>query len=255
MEEIDFYLLRNKNILTLDNINITSSMFKIGPNKNGDKAYISFNSERDLYKIKGSFGIDNSVNTLTSISSYDFSFLKTDLNIQWNSLSKLLNLEGGIEFLVKDLSLDGDMPNTTFLKALRVFNLNAIFDGMGNQRFSNSNQSALEINRAAGSIYFSQNRGFISSPIILETDEASMEWLGEISKNNDGELNELNLDLSMRLKISENIPWYAAIFGGMPALAGGLVLENIFESTLDDVSTISIKVNGTVDNPELDRLN
>ena len=82
-----------------------------------------------------------------------------------------------------------------------------------------------------------------------------MKWLGEISKNNDGELNELNLDLSMRLKISENIPWYAAIFGGMPALAGGLVLENIFESTLDNVSTISFKVNGTVDNPELDRLN
>ena len=147
------------------------------------------------------------------------------------------------------------MPNTTFLKALRVFNLNALFDGMGNQNFSNANQSALEINRAAGSIYFSQNRGFISSPIILETDEASMEWLGEISKNNDGELNELNLDLSMRLKISENIPWYAAIFGGMPALASGIVLENIFESTLDNVSTISFKVNGTIDNPELDRLN
>ena len=255
LEEIDFYLLKNKNILTLDNINITSSIFKIGTNKNGEKAYISFNSERDLYKIKGSFEIDNSINTLTSISSYDFSFLKTDLNIQWNSLSKLLNLEGGIEFLVKDLSMDGDMPNTTFLKALRVFNLNAIFDGMGNQNFSNANQNDLEINRAAGSIYFSQNRGFISSPIILETDEASMKWLGEISKNNDGELNELNLDLSMRLKISENIPWYAAIFGGMPALAGGLVLENIFESTLDNVSTISFKVNGTVDNPELDRLN
>ena len=255
LEEIDFYLLRNKNILTLDNINITSSIFKIGPNKNGEKAYISFNNERDLYKIKGSFKIDNSINTLTSISSYDFSFLKTDLNIQWNSLTKLLNLEGGIEFLVKDLSLDGDMPNTTFLKALRVFNLNALFDGMGNQNFSNANQSALEINRAAGSIYFSQNRGFISSPIILETDEASMEWLGEISKNNDGELNELNLDLSMRLKISENIPWYAAIFGGMPALASGIVLENIFESALDNVSTISFKVNGTIDNPELDRLN
>ena len=63
------------------------------------------------------------------------------------------------------------------------------------------------------------------------------------------------MELSLRLKISENIPWYAAIIGGMPALAGGLVLENIFESTLDDVSTIPFKVNGTVNNPELRRLN
>jgi hypothetical protein len=42
-----------------------------------------------------------------------------------------------------------------------------------------------------------------------------MKWVGEISKNSFGELDELDLDLSMRLKISENIPWYAAIFGGV----------------------------------------
>jgi len=255
LQDIDFYLLRNKNVLTFDNINVTSSIFKIGPNKYNEKAYISFNSKRDLYKIKGSYEINNSINTFKGITDYDFSFLKTDLNIQWNSLGELLNLEGDIDFLVKDLNIERDIPNSTFLKALRVFNLNAIFDGINNQNSNNANQDNLKINRLAGSIYFGQNRGLISIPMTLETDEASMEWLGEISKNSDGEINELDLDLSMRLKISENIPWYAAIFGGMPALAGGLVLENIFESTLDNVSTISFKVNGTVDSPELNRLN
>ncbi len=255
LQDIDFYLLRNKNVLTFDNINVTSSIFKIGPNKYNEKAYISFNSKKDLYKIKGSYEINNSINTFKGITDYDFSFLKTDLNIQWNSLGELLNLEGDIDFLVKDLNIERDIPNSTFLKALRVFNLNAIFDGINNQNSNNANQDNLKINRLAGSIYFGQNRGLISIPMTLETDEASMEWLGEISKNSDGEINELDLDLSMRLKISENIPWYAAIFGGMPALAGGLVLENIFESTLDNVSTISFKVNGTVDSPELNRLN
>ena len=56
-----------------------------------------------------------------------------------------------------------------------------------------------------------------------------MEWIGEVLKNPDGVLDELNLDLNMRLKVSENIPWYAAIFGGVPALAGGFIFENIID--------------------------
>ena len=68
-------------------------------------------------------------------------------------------------------------------------------------------------------------------------------------------LNELNLDLDMRLRVSENIPWYAAIFGGIPALAGGIVLENIFEDSLDDVSTFKFNVKGSVNDPIVERLN
>ena len=51
----------------------------------------------------------------------------------------------------------------------------------------------------------SKKRALISSPIKIETTEASMRWVGEILKNIKGELNDLNLDLAMRLKISENI--------------------------------------------------
>ena len=82
-----------------------------------------------------------------------------------------------------------------------------------------------------------------------------MQWLGEILKNNDGYLEELNLDLQMRLKVSENIPWYAAILGGVPALAGGFVLENIFDDRLDDVSTLNFAVEGTINKPVINRLN
>ena len=82
-----------------------------------------------------------------------------------------------------------------------------------------------------------------------------MRWTGEIIKNSDNILEDLNLDLEMRLRVSENIPWYAAIFGGIPALAGGIVLENIFEDSLDDVSTFKFKVKGSVDEPIIERLN
>ena len=82
-----------------------------------------------------------------------------------------------------------------------------------------------------------------------------MLWTGFITKNTFGAMEELNFDLSMRLKLSENIPWYAAIFGGIPALAGGIVFENIFDERLDDVSTFKFKVTGNIEDPEIDRLN
>ena len=250
---IDFYLLSNKTITTIDNINIKSNRFMVSPYKNNKKAYISLNRDKDLYKVRGLYEINNGIGILKNISNYDFSFLNLELNVQWTSLSNLINLEGDIDFLVKDIYLDRDIPDSTFLKALKVLNLNAVIDSVNDQSISEKNDD-LKINRASGKIVLSESRGFIPESIILDTNEASMRWSGEVLKNTKGEMNELRLNLGMRLKISENIPWYAAIIGGIPALAGGIVFENIFEDTLDEVSTIEFKVGGTVDDPNLVRL-
>ena len=103
-------------------------------------------------------------------------------------------------------------------------------------------------------LYIGKNRALISKPIKLETAEAKMNWSGEVIKNTNGLLDELDLDLEMRLKVSENIPWYAAIFGGIPALAGGFVFENIIDERLDDVSTFQFDVIGSVNDPKIIRL-
>ena len=82
-----------------------------------------------------------------------------------------------------------------------------------------------------------------------------MIWKGKILKNDKGLLDQLDLSLDMRLKVSENIPWYAAIFGGIPALAGGFVIENIIDERLDDASTFKFDVTGSVNEPKILRLN
>ena len=248
-QDVDFYILKNKNVLTIDNIKIDSKRLNIGPGQDNQKAYISYNNKSDLYKIKGKYRFDNSSGYFDNLTKYNFDFFETDLNIQWNSLNKLTNLEGKLDFLIKDLNLDTEIPETTFLRALRIFNLNGIFEGL-----DDVSNNMMNINRASGRFIIGKNRALINSPIIFETDEASMSWRGEISKNKAGELDALDLDLSMRLKISENIPWYAAIFGGVSALAGGVVIENIFEDTIENASTINFQVFGTIDKPNIKRL-
>ena len=248
-QDLDFYILKNKNVLTIDNININSKRIKIGPGQDNQKAYISYNNKSDLYKIKGKYRIDNSSGYFDNLTKYNFDFFESDLNIQWNSLSKLKNLEGKIDFLIKDLNMDAEIPESTFLRALRIFNLNGIVEGL-----DDISNNIMNINRASGNFVIGKNRAFIDSPIVFETDEASMKWVGEIGKNSSGELDSLELNLSMRIKISENIPWYAAIFGGVSALAGGVVIENIFEETIEDASTINFQVFGTIDKPNIKRL-
>ena len=251
-QDIDFYLLRNKNITTIDNINVSSKNFNIGPYDNNEKAYISYNNQTDMYKVRGSYKINNENNPIKALTNYDFEYLSTNLNIQWISINQLKNIEGSVDFLLKDFKSNTEIPNSAFLRALKIFNLNAIIENINND--TNIASSNLYINRAEGNFYIGKNRALISEPIKIETTEAKMRWKGDIFKNSEGLLDSLNLDLEMRLKVSENIPWYAAIFGGFPALAGGMVLENIFDESLDDVSTFKFKVTGNIDNPEIERL-
>ena len=252
-QNIDFYLLKNKTITTLDNIRISSKNLNIGPYTNNDKAYISYNKKVDLYKVKGLFEINNKNNTLSNMIDYDFDYLSTNLNIQWISLKEIKDLEGDIDFLLKDFQSKTSLPDSALLRALKIFNLNAIIENISNETILDSNN--LVINRAEGNLYIGKNRALISKPIKLETNEARMRWVGQILKDNDGLLDELDLNLEMRLKVSENIPWYAAIFGGIPALAGGIVFENIFDERLDDVSTFKFNVKGSLENPQIIRLN
>ena len=251
-QDIDFYLLRNKNITTVDNIKVSSKNLNIGPYDNNEKAYISYNNKTDMYKVRGSYKINNENSTLEALTNYDFEYLSANLNIQWIGINQLKNIEGNVDFLLKDFQSNTEIPNSAFLRALKIFNLNAIIENINNE--TNIASPNLYINRAEGNFYIGQNRALISEPIKIETSEAKMRWQGDIVKNSVGVLDSLNLDLEMRLKVSENIPWYAAIFGGIPALAGGMVLENIFDESLDDVSTFKFKVTGNIDNPEIKRL-
>ena len=252
-ESIDFYVLRNKNLITIEDINITSDYINIYPLDSGENAFVSYSTSDDLYKIKGSFEIDGSSKFIKDSLNYDFDFLNTELSIQWNSIEDLINLEGKVKFLTKDFTVENDISSSAFLNALKILNLDAIIKNIDSNR--SSSRDSLFLTRASGDIIFSTKRGLISNPISIETDEAKMLWVGEIVKNNDGYLSDLNLDMSMRIKVSENLPWYAAILGGIPAVAGTLVFQDLFEENINAASSIAFKIDGTIEDPVLKRLN
>ena len=150
-QDIDFYLLRNKNITTVDNIKVSSKNLNIGPYDNNEKAYISYNNKTDMYKVRGSYKINNENSTLEALTNYDFEYLSANLNIQWIGINQLKNIEGNVDFLLKDFQSNTEIPNSAFLRALKIFNLNAIIENINNE--TNIASPNLYINRAEGNFY------------------------------------------------------------------------------------------------------
>ena len=248
-DSIDFYYLKNGEVLTLNNINIESDFLKISDYEN-EPAYFSINTTQDFYKIKGSYEFNDLKNSLQLQNFPPIDYLRSNINIQWNNLLELKNIEGNLDFLAKDFQINQDNPNSALLNLVGLLNIQSFFDGYD----GSSTDEYIKFRRGSGSIIFSKKYGRIVDEFSFEADFGNMDWNGFIIKDDSGLFKELDLELSLRLNLQENIPWYAAIFGGIGMAAGTAIIGNVFEEQIEEISTIEYKVNGALDSPKLDRL-
>ena len=51
---------------------------------------------------------------LKTLINYDFDYLYTNLNIQWIGIDQLKNIEGRVDFLLKDFKSNAELPNSAF---------------------------------------------------------------------------------------------------------------------------------------------
>ena len=247
--KIDFYYLKNGDVLTLNDINIDSDFLKIS-NYQDEPAYFSINTNRDFYKVKGSYEFNDIKDSLKLKDFPPINYLKSNLNIQWNKLLELRNIEGTVDFLAKDFQINQSNPNSGLLNLVGLLNIQSFFDGYD----GSSTDEFIKFKRGTGSIIFSQKYGRIVDELAFEADFGEMNWSGFIIKDDFGYFRELDLELSLKLNLQENIPWYAAIFGGLGVAAGTAIIGNVFEEQIEEISTIEYSVKGSINSPNLDRL-
>ena len=246
---IDFYYLKNGDVLTLNDINIDSDFLKVS-NYNNEPAYFSINSNLDFYKIKGSYEFNDIKNSLRLKNFPPIDYFKSRINIQWNNLLELKNIEGNLDFLAKDFQINQNNPNSALLNLVGLLNIQSFFDGYD----GSSTNEYIKFKRGSGSIIFSKKYGRIVDDFSFEADFGNMDWKGFIIKDDLGSFEELDLELSLKLNLQENIPWYAAIFGGLGIAAGTAIIGNVFEDQIEEISTIEYKVKGPLNSPSLERL-
>ena len=135
-----------------------------------------------------------------------------------------------------------------------VLNLRNILGKLANLDLSIDEFTSLKLGRVEGDLLFSKSKLRLASPLFIETNAAKMRWVGQINKNSENSLEDLDLGLDLRIRVGENLPWYAAIIGGLPAVAGSAVINEIFEEDINNLTNYQYEVLGTISNPKLERV-
>ena len=255
INSLDVYLQKNKNLLTINNISLSSNLISISPLSKNSKAYFSVDSKNDIYKLRGSYLVKDSMKIPILQSYTKFSYFNGDINLQWQNLKRLQDIEGTLNFILKDFVVSNQATNSIALNLLGVLNLKNILGKIANLDLSINEFTSTQLNRVEGDLVFGQARARLASPLFIDTNAAKMKWIGQINKNSSGELSALDLNLDLRVRIGENIPWYAAILGGIPAVAGSAIISEIFEANINELSNYQYEVLGNIDSPKIQRIN
>ena len=254
IKDLDVYLLNNKKNFTANNIKLSSNLISIKPFKKSSPAYFSIDKIKPLYKLKGEYLIKESVNIPYLADFADFSYFNGSINLQWRELSNLSHIEGGGNFIMKDLVIQDSFSDSLAFSLLGVLNLRNILGKLANLDLSIDEFTSTQLSRVEGDVLFSRSKLRLVSPLYIETNAAKMKWVGQINKNSKNNLEDLDLNLDLRIRFGENLPWYAAILGGLPAVAGSAVLNEVFKEDINDLTNYQYEILGTISEPKLQRI-
>ena len=254
IKDLDAYLVNNKQKFAVNNLKLTSNLISIKPTQKSSTAYFSIDKIKPLYKIRGDFLIKDS-NKIPYLREFaDFSYFNGSINLQWRELSTLSHLEGDSSFILKDLLIKDSIPDSLAFNLLGVFNLRNILGKLANLDLSIDEFTSIQLGRVEGDLLFNKSKLRLASPLFIDTNAAKMKWVGQINKNSRNELDDLDLNLDLRIRVGENLPWYAAILGGLPAVAGSAVINEIFEEDINNLTNYQYEVIGTISEPKLERV-
>jgi uncharacterized protein YhdP len=254
IKDLDVYLLNNKKKFTANNIKLSSNLISIKPLEKSSAAYFSIDKMKPLYKLRGEYLIKDSSKIPYLKDFADFAYFNGSINLQWRELSNLSHLEGGSTFVMKDLVIQDSFSDSLAFNLLGVLNLRNILGKLANLDLSIDEFTSTQLSRVEGDLLFSKSKLRLASPLYIETNAAKMKWVGQINKNSKNKLEDLDLNLDLRIRFGENLPWYAAILGGLPAVAGSAVLNEVFEEDINNLTNYQYEILGTISEPKLERV-
>ena len=147
----------------------------------------------------------------------------------------------------KNLSYNDSSFNIPALRVLSLIDIQSNLTNFLSADFEKLNQDSFVVDNFDGELYF-DSEGYVNiKEINLNFDVGDAKINGIITSDLE-EFDTFNLDLDFFSTISENIPWYVAIIGGIPAAAGAVVVTDILEEDLIQISKSSYKINGNIDN-------
>lgn len=137
------------------------------------------------------------------------------------------------------------VPNA-LLKTIGLFNV-----GSWTRRlkfdFSDVTANGTPYDRIIGDFVVENGQVFTLTPVSVDLSSGDILFDGNIDLNTE----ELDARLVVTLPARQNMTWVAALVGGLPTAAGVWLVGQIFDDELDSLSSVSYRIEGTLDKPDV----
>lgn len=161
----------------------------------------------------------------------------------------LLKLDGylGIEFRDGRFNKVTGVATNTLFKLVGLINFDTWLRRLRFD-FSDLFSGGVSFDRVTGGLLFRQGWVDFEDPVVAAMPSGKIRLMGSA----DLIYEQIDARLVATMPVGTNLPWVAALLGGLPAAAGVYLTGKIFEKQVDQLSSISYRVKGPLDDPEIE---
>ena len=171
--------------------------------------------------------------------------------MHWSGLPQQVDLQkisGDVNFQLSDgrfVEIGGVASG--FLKIVSVVNVQRYLSRL-QLDLSNLYKDGLSFDELSGGLEFEQEKiRFVDKPIMMKASSSNFELKGGV----DMVTSDIDAELVATLPVASNLPWIAALAGGLPVAAGTFIATQALDSELSQLSSVVYDVSGNLQEPEL----
>ena len=173
-----------------------------------------------------------------------------DINVSWPGSPDQWAMsasQGRVKFALKNgRFLKTSDAASGALRVLGIFNMTNIVRRLKFD-FRDVFRKGVHFDDMRGELGFGQQRLVLTQPLEVSGPSSRFQMSGNIDLLSEA----LDMRLVATLPVGSNLPWVAALVGGLPAAAGAYVVTKVFEEQVDSFSSAVYDIRGTVQQPEL----
>jgi len=161
----------------------------------------------------------------------------------------LLELEGylGLEIHDGQFYKAANAGANTFFKLVSLVNFDTWLRRLRFD-FSDLFSSGVSFDLVEGGLLFDRGKLLFDEPLVASMPSGKIRLMGGADLTTES----LNARLVATMPVGTNLPWVAGLLGGLPAAAGVYLTSKIFEKQVDQLSSLSYRIEGSFDDPEVE---
>lgn len=135
---------------------------------------------------------------------------------------------------------------TGALKVVGIFNFANLLRRL-QLDFSDLFRNGISFDQIEGGFTLQKGIATIAKPLQIQSPSSRFRLVGQVDFNTD----QTDMELVATLPVAGNLPWVAALAGGLPAAAGVYVASKLFENQVDKFSSAVYDIKGPWTDPEV----